>query len=308
MSLRGCGVAQLGQLIAGQDGGTGQRRCRPNAFASLGQLDSFFGGQLTQMAHVGQEPSFGVWVVNSPLPTCSHSGFGVKISRESDPAVWETGRIHQLADGFENSNNDFVMSIEFSLQLAELHGEVLVGGYGFSKSHECAHHVNASLHRSRAVQNHRGHDCAVFRECMRPEARVPMLLGTSRILRPVQRFHFGFRKPKEKVPWEPIEVVLDLFVEALRGDAVQSSEVDVEQNPPSTHNADPMADVLLRDRCGFGLGHLRSVAGRYRKPLSRKVMRSHTNAANVRSAAAGRRLKELPDDRNGSIPACQRVR
>ena len=90
-----------------------------------------------------------------------------------------------------------------------------------------------------------------------------MLLGTGRILRPVQRLYFGPRKPKEKVLWEPIEVALSLFVEALRSNAVQTSEVDVEQHPPSTHNADRLADVLL-------------------------------------PAAAGGQLSELPNDRKGS--------
>lgn len=70
---------------------------------------------------------------------------------------------------------------------------------------------------------------AVFRECIGPKAWVPMLLGAGRILRPVQCFNFGPRNLKEKILWEPTEVALNLFVEALRGNVRRAERYGSEE-------------------------------------------------------------------------------
>lgn len=63
------GGAQLGQLIAGQDGGAGQRRCRRSAFAWLGQLDSFLAGSSIKWHMSATSGRAGVW---GKLPESGH--------------------------------------------------------------------------------------------------------------------------------------------------------------------------------------------------------------------------------------------
>jgi len=58
------------------------------------------------------------------------------------------------------------------------------------------------------------------------------------------------------------KVALDLLVEALSSDAVQSGELAVEKHPPSMQDADRLRDVLHCDRCALRLRHLHSIARR----------------------------------------------
>lgn len=78
----------------------------------------------------------------------------------------------------------------------------------------------------------------------------------------------ALESPQGKVDWAPAEVARNLFVGALRSDAVQCRETDIERNRQTTPNADRMADVLLRDRYGFWPGLVGSVAGSDRSPIS----------------------------------------
>ena len=132
----------------------------------------------------------------------------------------------------------------------------------------------------------------------------------------VNRTHFApgsaplLRRSKagRRIFGDAIEVALNLFVEVLRSDAVQRSSVDVEQHPSSTLDANWLADVPLGNGCGFWIEHICSVAGRDCMSLSRKATHSNTNAENVHSAGVGGRLRELPNDREGSTPTCECVK
>ena len=54
----------------------------------------------------------------------------------------------------------------------------------------------------------------MFGEGVGREARIAMLLGTGRILRPVQSYCLGRGQPEYEIRWEARGIALDLLVEA----------------------------------------------------------------------------------------------
>src|SRR4051812_2358035 len=81
-----------------------------------------------------------------------------------------------------------------------------------------------------AVQDGGGHDGAMFGERERREARATGLLGTGRKMRPVQGFCLLGGEAEHEILRKPPGVALDLFVQALGGDAVERGQVCVEDD------------------------------------------------------------------------------
>jgi hypothetical protein len=59
------------------------------------------------------------------------------------------------------------------------------------------------------------------------EARIAVLPGTGRNLRPVQGFHLDAREPEHELARESFLVAFDLLVQALGGNAVERGEVRI---------------------------------------------------------------------------------
>jgi hypothetical protein len=60
------------------------------------------------------------------------------------------------------------------------------------------------------------------------ESRITVLLGTGRNLRPVQGLDLGAGAAEHEILWEPLGVALDLFVEPIGCYAVESCQLDIE--------------------------------------------------------------------------------
>ena len=63
------------------------------------------------------------------------------------------------------------------------------------------------------------------------KARIAMLLGTGRILRPVQSYCLGLGQAEYEIRREACGIALDLLVEALGSHAIESGELGIEQYP-----------------------------------------------------------------------------
>jgi hypothetical protein len=85
----------------------------------------------------------------------------------------------------------------------------------------------------------------------RRKSGVAMLLGTGRNLRPVQSLGLGPGEPEHEIFRKARDVALDLLVQALGGDAVESGKLGIENDPLAAQDEDRAGDVLDR-RLGFG--------------------------------------------------------
>jgi hypothetical protein len=83
-------------------------------------------------------------------------------------------------------------AFEFRFQGGQRAGEVAGVSERGPHFQESAHHEYAHLHSPWAVEDVGRHDCAVLRESEREHARVAMLAGTGRKLRPVAFNSGGF--------------------------------------------------------------------------------------------------------------------
>jgi hypothetical protein len=101
---------------------------------------------------------------------------------------------------------------------------------------------------TRAVEDHGGHDRAMLGEGVRRRARIAMLLGTGRILRPVQCLCLRACEAEYEIRREAIGIALDLLVEALGGDAIEGSEFGIQQCAMTTQDEDRAGNVLGRDQ------------------------------------------------------------
>ena len=76
------------------------------------------------------------------------------------------------------------------LDLLDFAGQVFVGGQDFAQLYKGADDENVHLHSTRTIKHGREHGHAVLGKGIGKKARVAMLLGTGRNLRPVQDFNF----------------------------------------------------------------------------------------------------------------------
>src|SRR5580704_5575473 len=75
-------------------------------------------------------------------------------------------RSHELFDGLDEVVNRGVVTIDMTLQFAQLGGELAVGSQHFAEPNEGANHENTHLNCAFGVEHSCSHDCAVLGEGM----------------------------------------------------------------------------------------------------------------------------------------------
>lgn len=73
--------------------------------------------------------------------------------------IW---RSHQLADGFENSLDLFVVSADAAFQFGQLIGQFLVASEQSPELNKGSNNIHAHLNRPGAIKNIRRHDGTVL--------------------------------------------------------------------------------------------------------------------------------------------------
>src|SRR6266705_5992064 len=124
--------------------------------------------------------------------------------------------------------------------------ELPIRGEQLAHAHEGAHHVDAHLDSTRAVEDSGRHDGTVFGEGGGRKSRVAVLLGTGRKMRPVQRLDLEAREAEREITGKPLGIARDLLVGALGGDPVERGEFGIEQHPLTAQHEDDAGDVLNR--------------------------------------------------------------
>jgi hypothetical protein len=140
----------------------------------------------------------------------------------------EGREVHYLANGHKHH---FEAGVIFPFQLFEFAGQLFVRRKNRSYPDKSLHHLNTRLNCHRAVQDACQHHHAVLREGVGRKARVAVLLGTGRNLRPVQLPHFPGRKAKHEILRKAGMVAFNLLVEPFRRYPIDLSEVRVEHDP-----------------------------------------------------------------------------
>ncbi len=111
----------------------------------------------------------------TPMPTTSPVYGPALLDLEPNGAPWFRRRGHELADGVED---DLELGVVFLLEIVKAVGKIGVVGQGPAKPDKRTNHKHAHVHRLGAAQNVRGHEGAVFRERIRREPGISVLLGT----------------------------------------------------------------------------------------------------------------------------------
>ena len=96
-----------------------------------------------------------------------------------------------------------------------------------------------------------------------------MLLGTGRILRPVQSYCLGRGQPEYEIRWEARGIALDLLVEALGSHAIEGGELGSWVLPKFRHY-----ELERRDRMGATFRSPRSISSRSAVHVSNAALRS----------------------------------
>jgi len=142
-----------------------------------------------------------------------------------------------------------IVTRDFSFQLGQLGRHPFVRGDHLTQSHEGPHYKDAHLDGTGAVEHVCRHNRPVLGEGIGRETGVAVPLGTGRNLRPVLRT-IGIRNPaNQPLPFrlgqteyeiqrKSIRVALDLLVQPLGGDPVDSCQVGVEDNLFPAHGLD----------------------------------------------------------------------
>lgn len=108
-------------------------------------------------------------------------------------ALWRrAGRLHQLADGFEECGDFVVVLAEAFFEFEEFESELVLRTEDFAELDECADDLNAGLDSDGAVENGGEHDGAVFGKSASFLAGVSAREGTALIRRGVSRSVCGF--------------------------------------------------------------------------------------------------------------------
>lgn len=143
--------------------------------------------------------------------------------------------MHELADGEEDRSDGFIVAgklfVEPSFELCEAASQFPVRSEHLTQLDEGAHYIDTHFDGARAAQDRGGHDSAVLGEGVGRKARIAMLPGTGRILRPVQGYCLGLGQSEYEIRGEARGIAFDLLVEALGSHPVERGEFGIEQNP-----------------------------------------------------------------------------
>ena len=105
----------------------------------------------------GDIPGKRIHVYTLIQSCCSSGSFGRRDrfpSRlESDAAGFRRGRLHELADGFEEGSDLRVMSTNFSFELLQFGCQLFMASGEVAELHECAHDGDVDLNSPFAPQH-----------------------------------------------------------------------------------------------------------------------------------------------------------
>jgi hypothetical protein len=116
----------------------------------------------------------------------------------------------------------YEFSIQSRFELREASCQLSVGAQRFAKLNKRTYDVDAHLNCMSAIQDHGSHDRTVLSKSVGREARVTMLLGTGRNLRPVQILNLFDREPEQ---------VIERGGRASKADANLSRAVQRKEGP-----------------------------------------------------------------------------
>ncbi|MCM2289107.1 MAG: hypothetical protein NDI67_08775 [Sulfuritalea sp.] len=86
------------------------------------------------------------------------------------------------------------------------------------------YHIDGHIHRVRAVEHEAGHHRPMLDKRQGRKARIAVLLGTGRKLRPVQRLDFLERQPEHEIRRESLRIALYRTEKLPRGHVDNGTE------------------------------------------------------------------------------------